>query len=143
MRTIRTRESKRLRLLRPYLLICLLMPVLVCGCISHRAAMSHERHYDLLPFIETNRTTRDDLVKMMGNPSREFVEGKVWIYFLGLKSPLDGNDAKIVVCRDSEQQYETEKLIETSTERKCPLYHLVVSFNDENIVKRQTVVQIK
>jgi hypothetical protein len=142
MKILRTRKRQESRSLQKYLILSLLTSALVCGCVSHRLVVSPETRNQMLPFVETHRTTRDDLVRNMGEPSRVFVDSKVWIYFLGLNVFHDGNENKIVVCRDSKPEG-GEILVETSTEENCTLFHLVVSFNHENIIERQTVVKVR
>jgi hypothetical protein len=142
MRSNRSEESQKLRSFCLYLILCFLTPTLICGCVSHRMAVSPETHHQMLPFIQTNLTTRNDLVRNMGEPAKVFLGGKVWIYFLGLKASHDSDENRIVVCQDSTSG-DAKTLVETSTDDECTLFHLIVSFNTDNFIERQTMVQVR
>ena len=103
--------------------------MLMAGCVSHRSVMSQDARHKLIPFVKDGNTTRDEIKQRLGEPSKVFKQGKVWIYFLKLKEAENTNQDKLVVCDER-----------TPT---CPDYHLVLSFAGTDVVQKHSLIRVR
>jgi hypothetical protein len=91
--------------------------------------MSQDARHELIPFIKDGNTNRDEIEQRLGEPSKVFNQGKIWIYFLELKEVEGIHQNRLVGC----------------DARTCtsPYYHLVLSFADTDVVQKHSLIWVR
>jgi hypothetical protein len=98
------------------------------GCSSYRTNVaSPEVAHDLLPFLENGKTRRDEIQKILGNPSFESERDRVIAYRV---APDGLGSLESVVWEGTFGWKRTQ-------------YNLVLAFNAEQILEKHALIQMK
>ena len=92
------------------------------GCATIPSAST-----DLLKFLVPGKTTRQDVLFTLGQPSATFEQEKVFTYRIG----QDNNDAYYVVGRNQPQSWQAIR------------YSLVLIFDSDGILRKQNLVPVR
>ena len=124
------------------LIICAFTIGVLCGCVTNRFEVSSTDYQGILSFIQDGNTTRAEILQRLGEPSKTYLpEHKVLVYFLYQKA-VHPEQRSNELSRGSTPE-DSEAIVATEPGDDSAKYHLVVSFDETDVLKRHSLIRVR
>jgi len=108
---------------RAWLLVAFLLSLVFAGCTTPIPGARQ----DLLRFLETGRTTREEVMLKLGQPSASFEQEKILTYRIG----QDDKQGFYIVTAKALQPWQAVR------------FSLVLVFNSDGVLQKQSLVRVQ